>query len=520
MFPSDFSLKEYYLWRDRTDIEVPWKRQYLNLEFLKYERKRINELVKWRTDFIRAKYEQSLNEAYFYVIPIELSTYWKGAVAEKGNYNYLGLSSLQNSPHVLLTALIEHNRKKPIDYSFIRITKSKKSNIIDKFNSVQNVIIIEGWEQISSDKMYIDVPHEKSHIQKLIKENLIGDENTSLSFQSPLMSSPHVSGSIGGISLASLSNNGFFSRELIKTILKMTPPEYRGTIPPEKAYIGSKINDIEGIKFHFAERPYINDKRVSSFLDTSENKLRNEIEKRKKFNGEYSIFSTITPISSKSTSVWNELLKGFTDTEITLPENLEELRESDVDLDRMNKAITEDLWLQIVASRQLNPPIDKEPSQWLNQTLIKLKQDFDVLLSESHKEGIQKNYVVREMLFNTDNNVKRLAQSFARAENRDILNENDFSKARDLIVDNFTGFISHPNFEGLQSYVKKKEENSRFSILGACLINNQKSTIQEIWESTKSSNLFKDLTDLQGVLDWCQKKGFVWVDNEKRYEWI
>ena len=517
----DFSLKDYYLWASKSWTSVPWKRQYLNQEFLSYEQKRIKDLVEWRTDFFKADEGQSLNEVYFYSIPIEPHTYWKGAIAEKGNYNYIGLSGLQNSPQVLMVALIPQDLKQPLDYRLIRIVRAKKSFIVNtRFNLVQPVIMVEEWETLNSDKIYLDVPHEKSHVQKLIKENLIGDENTSLSFQSPLMSSPHVSGSIGGISLSSMYSNSLFSQELIKTILKMTPPEYRGMKPPERVYDGGKVNNIQGIKFHFAERPYFDNKYVSSFFDTSENRLRNEINKRNKFSGEYSIFSTINPIYSNSTSVWNDLLKSFTDTEITLPEDLGDLIESDVDLTRMNKAITEDLWIQIVSSRQLNPPMDWESSLLLNQTRERLKKDFDTLLSDAHKEGIQKDFIVRSMLHPTSYNLKRLTQSFARAENRDKLNEFDFSKARNLIVDNLGGFVSHPNFEGIQSHIKKKENDLRFSVVETDLINNPKSTIQEIYSSVQPTNLFKDLTDLQGLLDWAQKNGFVWVDHERKYDWV
>ncbi len=520
MDPIDFSLREYYLWGSRTETPLPWKRQYLNVEFLNYEQKRIKDLVKWRNNFLKASEGQNLDEVSFYTIPIELSIFWKGAIGEKGNYNYIGLSGLQNSPAVLAIALISYDIKQPLDYKLIRITKSKKSYIINKrFNLVQEIIVIEEWEYLDSDKIYIDVPYEKNNIQKLIKENLTSDENISISFQSPLMSSPYISGGIGGISLSSISGNGLFSQKLIKTIFRMIPPEYRGMRPPEKAYLGGNVEDLEGINFHFAERPYFDKKYVGSFLDNSFNRLKNELVKRKKFQGEYSIFSTINPPISNSSSIWNELLKSFTDTEITIPQNLEQLPEYGADLTRINKSITEDLWMQIVSSRQLNPSVGKEPTLWLNKTMERLKKDFDAILSDVYKGEIQKDYVVRSMLYNTTYNVQRLAQSFARAEDRNELNEFDFSKARNLIVDNFTGFTGHPDLVRLGSFMEKKKNDLRFSVLETDLINNPKSTIFEIYESVKSTDLFQDLTDLQGLLDWAQKNGFVWLDNEKKYSW-
>lgn len=518
----NLTLKEYYLWRRKTETSVPWKRQYLNQEFLSYEQKRINDLVKWRIHFSKAKNNQNLDEVSFYTIPIELSSSWKVAIIEEGDYNYIGLSGLQNSPAVLAVALIPRSLKKQLsDYKLIQVTKSKKSYLMNKRNNlIQPVIIIEEWYPLASDKIYVDVPHEKNHIQKIIKENLVGENNLSLSFQSPLMSSPYVPGSIGGISLSSLSTGGLFTQKLIKTILQMTPPEYRGLKPPEKAYLGGKFDEVDGIKFHFAERPYFDKKYVSGFFDHSTNMLTKEISKRNKFSGEYSIFSTINPPYNNSGSVWNELLKNFTDTEITIPENLEEMPEMGVDLTRMQKAINENLWIQIVSSRQLNPSLGKEELIVFNNTLKRLKDDFDAILSGIHEDEFQRDHIVKSMLYDTSYNVKRLTQSFARAEDRNKLNEFDFEKARNLIVDNFTGFIGHSRFKSIKYSMEMKKRNSRFSIIETEIINNPKSNTKEIFDSVKSTGLFKDIYDLQELLDWTRKNGHVWVDREGKYSWV
>lgn len=518
--PPTFSLKEYYLWWKKTMTSVPWKRQYLNQEFLKYEQKRINDLILWRNHFYKAKENELLKEVSFYAVPVELYPSWKGVIAEKGGYDYVGLSALQNSPQILTLALIPQGVKKPSDYKLIRITKSRKSYLINEKIGIQNIVIIENWDPLKSDQIYVDVPHEDNHIQKLIKENFVADENISLSFQSPLLSSPHVKGSIGGISLSSLSAQGFFSQELIKTILRMTPPEYRGLYPPEKAYFGGKVDDIQGIKFHLAERPYFDNNYVCGFSDSSLNRLNTEISRRKRFDGEYPIFSTINPPSLSSKSVWQKLLKNFSETEITIPERLEDLPELDIDLTKMNKVIDEDLWLQIVASRQLNPAVDVEQSQWLNSTIERLRKDFDAILGDLHKEDAHRTAVFNAMQNNLRYNIKRLAQSFARSERREVLKENDFNKARNLIVDNFGGFVEHSDFERIVSYVEKDKKNIRVKIIETELVNNPKLTIQDIFSSVKSSGFFKDMIDLQGLLDWLQLRGSVWVDGESKYSWV
>ena len=518
------SLKGYYLWRHKTETLYPWNRQYLNWEFLKCEQKRINDLSEWRaSSFLKAEDGEDLREISFYVVPLQLNSFWKGAVAEQGKYNYVGLSGLQNSPHILITALIPDGVKLPQEYRLILITKSKKSFLHNKLNnSTYYSIMIEDWEYLPSDRLYVDVPYEKNHIQKLLKENLSLSGNLLPSFQSPLISSPYVHGSIGGISLSSFlpsfSSDKKFTEELIRTVQKMTPPEYRGLKPPKSFYNGNKFKDEIGT-FHFAERPYFDNKYISSFSDNSLNKLEVEKNNRNNFLGEYSIFSTIDIRNSDKSTMYNYVLKKFTESELTLSDAFENLSPDIVNLKRLKKSIKEDSWIQIVASRQLNPIVNEEDLLF-KKTIDKLREDFDVTLSNDIKKDSLRGEFVKPMIYNTSYNVIRLIQSFARAENREKLKGGDFSKARNLIIDNFGDFVRNPNFKEIKPFLKRIKIDERYSVVQTFLINNSKSTIKDIYESVKSTRLFKDLTDLQRLLDWMQKRGHVWLDKDKKYSWI
>ena len=69
-----YSLKEYYPWLKKSEMNVPWKRAYLNQEFLKYEQARINKLSKWHKNFLKIDETVVLKEeASFYTIPLELT---------------------------------------------------------------------------------------------------------------------------------------------------------------------------------------------------------------------------------------------------------------------------------------------------------------------------------------------------------------------------------------------------------------------------------------------------------------
>ena len=522
MYPSSpFSVKEYYLWSKNTHNRFPWKRCFLNIEFLKYEKERMLKLNNWRLKFLKSKDNQELDEAYFYTIPINLSSNWQAAIAELGNYTYIGLSALQNSHQTVFIALIPQDSKLPEEYKLIRIIKSKRLNLLNKKeNFVEPTVNIESWEPLKSDNLYIDVPHEKRYIQKIFSNTLGKEDNVSLSLQSPLLSSPFVKGAVGGISLASLSGNASTSQELLKLILKMTPPEYRGVPPPEKAFLGGKYEHLPGITFHFAERPYNDNNHVANVNDYSYEAVQNELNNRNNFGGEYSIYSTINVGQSTSAHIWKQMVGNFTDNEIALPNLIDNVLDWDTDLTRLDKEINEDLWLQIVNSRQFQPGLDSEKQQFLNKTLLNLKNDFDVILSDTQKDDSARDILVKGMLFKTQGNLKRLAQSFSRADNRANLEEKDFVKAKGLIVDNFHGFLGSQEFGRLKGVMERRLENKRFEVIQNHLTSNPKSTTNQIFESIKGTGAFDDIYDLQRFLLWLHQKGHIIQDINRAYTWI
>lgn len=518
---SFFTLDEYYLWRNLTETKVPWKRQYINQEFLNYEKKRINEVFKWKKDFSKKEINQDLGEVSVYVIPLELPSFWKTSIDEKGDFWFVGLSALQNSPIALTIALIPKDNKKPEDYSLIHITKSKKSDIHNKKeNLIEFVAVIEKWDYLKSDKIYLDLPTEKDYIKKVLTETLVIDDNLATSIQSPFLSSPSVLGVGGGIAFSSLANNYSFSHELIKTILRMIPPEYREIDPPINVYKGTKFDYFSGIKFHFAERPQTQGNLMKGIPNSSYNRLYYETNKKKLFGGEYSIFSTINQnIREDISKEWQELMKKFTCTEVTIPRELDELKEFAM-LPKLKKLISTEMWAQVVASRQLFPSIKQKDISILNNTLLKLKEDIDTHLSDVHKDEIRRKNIVNSMSSPLSENIRRLAQSFARADNRETIDSKDFSNVRNLVLDNFTGFLNHQNISVLKMKMEKKKENVQYSLLKTILIDNPNSTSKEIFELIKSYGHFKDLYEVQQWLDWMHKKGHIIRNAEGGYTFI
>ena len=514
-----FTLKEYYLWKRGIESKYPWNRQNPNYEFLEYEKKRLTELGNWHKNFIKTDENQALEEVSFYTVPVKLSSLWRGAIANLGDFNYIGLSALYNSPQVLLLALLPNDKKPPKEYRLIRIVKSKRINIVnERLYNVQPSILIEKWDYLPSDMIYRDIPYEKKIVEKVIRENLIHDKQVSLSFQSPIISTPYEKGSVGGISLSSLLANSEFAKELIKTIQTMVPPEYRGFNPPKGAYKGSDFQYTRGISFHLAERPYFDNNILSGVYDTSYRGVQEELDLRNKFTGEYSIFSAINPDAGNYRQMLKELLKNFTSTEITLPQNIDEMPEADVDLTRLKNVTNEDLWIQIVHSRQINPAIQNDNE--LINTVKLLRDDYDAILSDSHKQDVDRDYIVRGLIPRSKDNLTRIARSLARSEDKSIVSPIHMKRARNLIIDNLKGFVSSPEFTRIESKIKKKRIDARFSVVQTCIINNPHLSTREIYDDVKPTGLFMDIYDLQKLLDCMEEEGHVIIDINKKYVWI
>ena len=516
-------LKDYFLWMRKTEATQPWLRRNLNRDFYKHEVSRIKSFSSWYDNFNTSltKENSVLDEVSLYVVPIELASDERASISEIDYYNAVGLSLIRNHDAYVIIGLLPYEMKKPDDYRLIRISKPIKKTIINKKRKeVKNALLIQDWDYLPEDHIYLDIPHEKRIIQKLFEENLISDQTISQSFQSPIASAPYVHGNIGGISLVSLSGTSSFAQELIKSVQMMVPPEYREILPPKSSLNGTKFHLSSGVTFELAERPYLDNNIMTGVYGKDYGIVNDHYIKRKNFNGEYSFFSVLNPPKEASSEVWKDLMRRFACNDITISEEIDRLPQADVDLTRLQKTINEDLWIQVVNMRQLNPPINSNSDLLLMRILQKLKNDFDSLLSDVHKEEISREIIVNQMLKPMKYTVIRLSQAFSRSNYQENIDDKITSKVRSLILDNFTGFLQSPKFERIRKIMKKKKRNKRFELVESVIINNPYLSLNEIYEEVKATKFFKDRTDLQELLDWLHKKGNVIVNIDKRYLWV
>ena len=514
-----YTAKEYFIWSNKSEILYPWERQYVDWDFLAHEKKRIDDISKWYKTFQKVDYKDNNVDISLYAVPVELSSSWKAAIVEN-NMNYMGLATLPNSPQHLLMCLIPYDKKQPQEYGPIKITSSKRIRIYNKhYKEYEYALVIEDWEPLKSDFIYIDVPYEKQIINNILKETLIDDKKITSSLQAPIISAPYLNGALGGISLSSFSLNSPLGKELVKSISLLVPPEYRAFRPPEKAYMGKKFQYSKGIKFHLAEKPIIDDKIFSGIVPSRYDFLDNELFKRVNFQGEYSIFSTFSPGQGYVTQLMKEFLTKYPNTDITLPLSLDNLLDSKINIAKLKKEINEDIWMQVVFTRQFQPGLDKKSSKHFNSLSDLLYQDYDTLLSEIYKNSTEREHVVKSMHHKSKYNLKRLAQSLARVDENNSISENNFEKARGIIVDNFTDLVNHKDVHKFADKIKTRKENERYSVIQTEIINSPSSTAMEIFNEIEYTGLFKDIYDLQSLLDWLIKNGHITENEEKRYQW-
>ncbi len=513
-------LNDYYLWkRYPTYSEFPWDRKYVNVEFLEYEKKRINKLEKWLKDFNRSEYGTLLEEVSFYVVPLKIDSSWNVATESQTNSRLIGLSALFNTPIAVSIGLIPFEKDAPEEYALINITKSKKLYVYNaKLKKSESAILIEDWEELPSDSVYLDVPYEKRLIENLFAENLPLDKEISRSFQAPLLSAPY-DGNLGGISLSSLSWNSKLATELMKIIQLMTPPEYRDISPPKKTINGISFysNDIG---YKIAERPRPGRDIISNIYSENYTKLHHSLKERNNFEGEYSLFSSIKINEGNRKQRILETFRNFTKTEITLSDIDQLLSEEDMYVRPLINSIDENLWIQIAYAHQNNPSEGKKYEKEYLELIDLLSKDFNILLDDKIKQEKTREFVVRSMISKTGYNLKRLAQSFARANDEKEIRDKFLKDSRKIILDNFERLLNEPSIKKQIDSIKDYESNERYNVVQATLINNPNLTITEIYREVESTGLFKDEYDLQNLLDWMYKKGQIIRDSKNRYSFI
>ncbi|HUV79691.1 MAG TPA: hypothetical protein VMW40_02530 [Candidatus Bathyarchaeia archaeon] len=511
--------KEWYLWRRKSDKRYPWNRNpYIDSDFLKSEKKRINDVTRWMNNFRKSLHGASLPDVCYYVVPINIKPGWL-AYFEGSNYICKGLSELRNCSFNPLIAFFPSD-KVPTDYSLIRINSSKKIALLNgstRSTIGEYAIIVDDLDELDSGSIYEDVPFESRIISKIIKENTHTTDSLAKSIAAPLISAPPVIRGLGGISFASILDDEDYSQGLNIALQMMLPPEYRSFSPPLWGIKGKDIKIVDGISIHLAEKIVTGRNYVSSVEGSSFDIMEPEKRKRRAFHGEYSILGALIKSQSRGIRLYEEMLHKFFESEITIS-NLSEQVDADGVLKVIN-AIDEDLWIQIARMRDKTPPLDISKQEDENYRR-NIKADIDVILCERVPDRFRD--IIAEMkVDDCVDNLKREAQSIARAENRETANLSLLEQSRRIFKDRLWMLEEDEMFRNIKYRVKEKSDEYQYFILKNILRELRIATAEEIYQKVSSNrtyrNSFKDLKDLKRLLNWSEQKYLVYRDPKNRY---
>ena len=510
--------EEWYLWRRHSDKIYPWER-YLNTDFLKSERKRINEVAAWTKKFQRGLHNAPLEDVCYYVVPIKIKPRWLTHL-EEGHSQCKGLSALRNCSIGPLVAFFPSGRT-PMDYTLIRINSSKKIALLNSYTKSthgENAIKIEDWEVLESDCIYADLRTESNFVSRIIEENTNTEESMAKSIAAPLISAPFVLGGIGGISSASILDERELSHGLNIALQMMLPPEYRSFSPPKSGIKGKIMEIMPGISIHLAEKIITGRNYVSSVEGSNFGIMEPERRKRAAFRGEYSILGAMINSQSRGIELYEEMLHKFFEPEISIA-NLGELVDAD-DVLNLIKAIDEDSGLQIASMRQRNPSIRISVQEEENFRRL-INADIDVVLTERIRDDGLRD-IIKEMKVDVCvENLKREAQSIARSENRDCADLTSLEQARRTFKDRLWMLEGDEMFRHIQYNARAERDRIRVFILKNVLRELRIATAEEIYQkvnsNTTSRTFFRDFEDLQRLLIWAEQNNIVYRDSRRRY---
>ena len=509
-----------------------WRDRFLiGTEFSRVENKRISDVFEWHKVYSTARNQKKMEEVTVYTVEAKFAPSEQNQFKRWG-YFPIGLSAVKLSAHCFVNALVPRGIPVPSYSRLIRIHTSQKTHrILDpKTGIVIPFLIIEAWENVPETSIYRDFPYEKGLMKKLL--NFYAESQIIDGIVAPIVSSPQTGG-IGGISLSSFAGQRAFTKELLKMVQQLTPPPYRLYRPPAQIETGY-LDEIEkGMKYRFADRPYQDEGIVNSVQSTQYYQIANYIIERGKWKmPEYSIFSTLMHPYEDPQGALYELLSHYSDSEITIADDLDNLPEGGANIKRMKNEITEEVYFEVINKRNISP-IPTENNQFIIGQVENLKQHYQILLEE--QLGKKYSYMADEFLpriaRKVNDNYSRVAQLLARNGENQQIDDETFYSARKIMSKQYEQLVQGVHVrdmidnimqdcEGDARHLSSQEKKITHSIMNF-LKDDPRSPFDEIHDGIHYESISPDSDKLEQLLDKLEKLGkVIYYESTNTYSWV
>jgi hypothetical protein len=485
-------------WENELVHSNPTKRTSIT-EFSRIEKKRIERTTKWYFDFRSTKtgIGDFPGEVEYFIIPIaheKIPTYLSSEINSLGSFYPVYLSSIQASLQCPVLALFPFESKVPENYRLIKITNARKSTIEDKNSVLQPILIVEDFDELNYEKIYLDTCNADSVLEKQYVEKIIGEYFPSVKseLQSPILSSPLKGFLSGGVSM--IYENKSYASNILDITEKISPPQYRIDFP--KKFYSDKFM---GIPFNVGDCPYDIDKKIETKDTNNLAGIKNLLNKKNSF-AEFSVVGQYREAGRDMDSL-NNLLEIFFKTDINISEEVAcELRD-DITTNRFFRGLNqEDIHINITKARSLQPFISLQ-----NQTYLKEKQRsifshvHSELKSFFSSEQTRDNFA-NKFIRDCGLKLESIAASIARSNFRGEISRSDLDKAKGIITDSINQIFNSPKMEVFkrQNIVDRTSYKKRIVL---DTISKDSLTFLDIWELLKNDGRIKSKVELQSILN-------------------
>lgn len=500
----------YYAWQKPESAKTPWDRKSGIEEFYRYERQQIVRCTEWRNKLFKTGDKKPVEEGTFFVIPADFPKWAYGGLNSRPGKTPIHLSALGNCLQVPVIALFDQN-KTPEDYRLVRIiTAIRDSLIVNNTRDIEPCIIVDTWEYLPQEDLYLDVKPDRGMLRDVLKEGL-GDDELVTKFSAPMVGAPvggTFSRTVGGIALASVWNEASFANRLKEALESITAPELRTSLPPKKFYEGCTVSDLLGIKSVLAERP-TGSSRISHIVPERLGTVKNEIDKRAESGMDWSIVSAVPDYAIDRDDLMNNFINFFMKNEVSIPERLSQ-EKFDINPSKLEKYSGEEVWTQQVLSHRINPLANKEDLETTYR--VKWLADLDVMLSGKYRNDALREDIARNLLPAFGSLIHRLAQSLARQEFSKIVTSKHLERARNITMSTWEGFVKNPALKLEQAFETPSTTKPRVAYIISYIENNSGRTSEEIYKDVASSGRYKNFEDFENLLSWLNVRGHIFFN--------
>ena len=487
-----------------------WKdRRFLGSEFDKIERSRIIETAAWLKTFHKTPQNGNLPPVKYFCIHPSLKSSKSETLRSLG-YKPIVLSALQKGSHNTVLGLLPLGRRLPAGYSLIQIESSKKKIITFDYKRgiIEPCLEIDEWNPLDYETIYQNLDYEKGITRKIILENMISEKRIADNFSGPIISAPNSMGK-GGLALFTFGGQSGFAKELMITVEMITPPVFRTVKPPTLAEKGYIEDLSDGIGVRYADRPYTDNSKVDAVIHNKYSVISKKYSYREKSPiNEYSVFSTLIDTSQDHLTSLHKIFSNFSDAEMIIPDDLDELTFSDIDLEKTQNAIFEDVHIEVIALHNHFPIFNESDEDFIARKEKEIKDHCSIQLEQSLQisDSDQIATTLAPMLSGIDGNLRRITQHFARRSEITMVDEDIISDASRFIRRNFEDLINQSDVkfilkESKQSALEDKKRWSKVEQLmepkvRGFLIDNPNSNLYEIQDGIGYTSISEDESKL------------------------